>query len=129
MSLDVNKIIMNSLDEVILSEGEQEAREQVEEDLANNPALKYIRKIKSMEDESDLTGKLHSGIHKLKRSVSDTMDEAKEKATSIGTKISDIVKEHPGISAAAAAALAAGVGALALRKRLKKAKEEIENNG
>jgi hypothetical protein len=49
--------------------------------------------------------------------------EAGEAAKSLGAKALKAVSENPGIAAVAAAALAAGAGAVALRKKLAKAKK------
>ena len=51
-------------------------------------------------------------------------EEKQAAAETIGRKVINSLKEHPGIAAGTAAAIAAGIGALALRKRLKKAKKK-----
>ena len=121
--MDIKSIIESSIASVI-GEGKEEAQEQVKSDVKNavegSGPVKYLKKIKAMEDETGM-GAVHSSVHKLGKKASEVTDEAKEKVSGLSKKVLDIMNDHPGISAAAAAALAAGVGGLMLRKRLKAA--------
>ena len=57
-----------------------------------------------------------------KSPISGIDDDKQHAAESIGKKALSALQDHPRIAAGAAAAIAAGLGALALRKRLKKMK-------
>ncbi len=112
MSLDVNKIIMSSLDEVVLSEG-------VIDDLKDKIALHGIKDIDNIEVAK-------TGGHAAKLLFKGGEPEL---AAGVGARtLRAQIQENPGLSAAVVAALAAGAGGLALRKKLKKAKEAKENN-
>ncbi len=131
MALDVNKIIEESLKEAnapiteSLQGGMEAAKRsgkaavdifrggssQDEAQVGADTFAQAAKKIGEGEPESIVAA------HYLKKA------SAAAGETGIGSKIASIVKENPGISAAAAAALAAGVGALALRRKLKKMKD------
>ena len=106
MSLDVNKIIMQSLDEVVLSEGVIDDAKEKAKELKD----KVVSAFKGSDKEA---GKPEA-------------TEGTETSSVMGKAV-NAVKEHPGIATAVAAALAAGVGGLMLRKKLKKAARENED--
>lgn len=127
MSLDVNMIIMKSLDEVVLSEGIlDDAKDKLEKlkELTKDPVKDKIQDHERREFENAISSKIAKEGFK----AGEPEIAAGFGARAVRGTVVDAVKEHPGLSAAVVAALAAGVGGLALRKRLKKAKENKENN-
>ena len=94
MSFDVNKIIMESIQEVV---GETPEK-KVEEVLA--PADK---KEEVVAEEVKVVAEV---------------DKKEDKKEVVAENIGEDIEESPSISAAAAAAISAGLGALSLRKKL-----------
>jgi len=104
--MDINKIITESIANLI----NEDVKEKVGEDATT---------IKEKVGEALDTAKEKAKTALVK--TGEVAEEAKGKATDAARKAVEAVKENPVTSAAVAAALAAGVGALVLRKRLKKA--------
>ena len=132
MALDVNKIIMQSLGEVVTIEP---VTEITIGHLLMGAGLgltyggnRLVNKL-TTEDEAkeDLKSKVVGAGKNAVEDAKNVVDEAKEKASGVSVKVAEIMNDHPGISAAAAAALAAGVGGLVLRKKLKAARKNEED--
>ena len=148
MSLDVNKIIMESIQEVIEEEGTLDTAKKVVKDIVSgevggklydklhpenttvqDAVTKISKKLKDVKAELTDTKNMTAGEHlsiaasKIKDATGENLTDVKGKITSVGRKVLDQIKDHPKIAAATAAALAAGVGALALRRRLKNTKK------
>jgi len=110
MSLDVNKIIMESIQDVITEGTTDKVKEVAKE------------KIEATVDSAkEVGGEAKEKVDAAIEAAKEVGGEAKEKAVSVSKKLVDQLKDHPGITAGTAAAIAAGIGALALRKRLAKA--------
>lgn len=144
MSLDVNKIITESLqtitkDQEVITEDISTDLKNAGEDIKTGSKKIFHKVFGSKTDvmKDELEGQLHKGLNKAEevgdnvkegiskagKKVAEFADEAKEKIVSAGNIVADQVKEHPGVAAATVAAIAAGLGGLALRKRMKKVKE------
>ena len=124
MSLDVNKIIQESLNESVIATGEAVKRSAQ----ASLDALKGG----SAADEAE-AAKIYAAkaIQKAKEEnpgllekAGKSSEEISEKLQSAAKKTLGVAKEHPGVATGVAAAIAAGLGALALRKHMKKMKKE-----
>jgi len=124
--LDVNKIIEESLrDSGIVTEsiiGAGEAAKRTSQALADT-----LKGGSSQDEAAAAKEYALKALEKAKEENPGVLDKLKDSGEGIGEKISDTgkkvmdaVKEHPYASGGIAAALAAGLGALALRKRLKK---------
>ena len=148
--MKVESIINSAIDTVINEEGSSikekvsEVGQKIKDKIRDWNDQRFVDKIREMPDKDEQIAKGGSKIAKLllkahepelaagvgartlRAHISNTAEEGKEKVTSVAKKAVEAVKENPGASVAIAAALAAGVGALALRKRLKKA--EINNS-
>lgn len=109
MGFDVNKIIMESLDDVkkIVDYQTSSAREDIGE-LKDKIADKLTAMKVGLKG-----GLIHGGV--------ESKEDVHAPAHDILRKVKDELKDHPGAYGAGAAAIAAGLGALALRKRMKKA--------
>ena len=144
MALDVNKIIEESLKEAnvpiieSLEGGIQAAKRSVsaagsvftggsaqdEAEAAKEYAGRAASKLGENEPETVVAKHYLKQVSQSAGDATGNVAEAKEKISGLGSKIASVMREHPGISIAAAAAIAAGLGALALRKKLKKLKED-----
>jgi len=90
--------------------------------------LKKTLARKSAENMPDPTGTDKSS-EELKKTLAKKASEKTnvgDKAKSAVSKVTDVIKQHPYAAGAAGAALAAGLGALALRKYLKKKKQQTK---
>lgn len=119
MNLDINKIIQESLLESV--EGAHEAFKR------SGKAAIDVFKGGTAEDEKTVANEFAKiAAEKAKEEnpdvttvAIDKIDGVGKKAVDIGRKSVDVLKDYP-LATGAAAALAAGLGALALRKRMKR---------
>jgi len=116
MSLDVNKIITESINEAA---GFNDIYKQAIDDMASGKAAEMVQKLKQTEEELRREKELGVGEH-LARAGKKALAAAKKEAGehfTLKPEEMDLPK-----TGALAAAVAAGLGALALRKKLKNMK-------
>ena len=123
MNLDINKIICESLSESVSVQesfigGVESANRSVE-------AFRDIFKGGNSEDELRASVKYaKEAAEKAKDEHPDIIRKISNSSENVQEKIVNKLKEHPGMAAATAAAIAAGIGAIALRKHMKKVKKD-----
>jgi len=104
MGLDLNKIIMESIDAAL-------SEQKVDVDARTAKELLGGYGDKAPQDQAG---------EDLKDKAAEAAKAAKEKVKDVAKSAKEAIAQHPYASGAAGAALAAGLGALALRKYLKK---------
>jgi len=106
MTLDINRIIMESLEEINSGEEKKESKEEKKEEPKEGEKKEEPKEGEKKEEPKE-GEKKEEGKSSLKHYE----------------KVSKIMKENPGISMATASAMASGLGALTLRKKLKNIKK------
>ena len=125
MGFDVNKIIMESLADV--NEVETEVISEAKTEVSYGDTIDTIRKnLKEAKDTAITHGVKHGKLDldsdtrdALTRHAVKRIKETPEDIQNLPKKVIATLADHP-VAGMSAAAIAAGLGALALRKKLKK---------
>jgi len=149
MKFDVNKIIAESIAETVVSEADQNDKElvidaskkvwnQIQDDMSRGRAAEEVFDAKerlkkkifgdATDEKFELAKKLARANARAAKAenmgIGEHLTKAGEKAVATvkgkTEEIKNAIADHPGAATAVAGAIAAGLGALALRKRLKK---------